>query len=145
VGITTRASGGRVAGGQRWFGGGAPNAVTIFQLFPENKEFNIFWSKFQLKIMLLNDCKVCWCTPSIALKTVCLHLPPYYATVCKILYIISNKLYIFSVWLQSFVIVLSSIDSCTCKCNHCRFNQITTGTYHIDNMIYRYQKKSSLH
>jgi len=48
---------------------------------------------------------------------------PPYATVCKILYIISNWLILFS-FTQSFVIVLTLIDSCTCKCNYCSFNTI---------------------
>jgi len=33
------------------------------------------------------------------------------------------------------------IHNCTCNCNHCNFNQITTGTvhFHIYNPIYFYQ------
>jgi len=53
-----------VAGGQRGFGGGAPNAAAIYQLIPNNNAFlSIFWSKFLLKIVFLNDCKVCWRAP----------------------------------------------------------------------------------
>jgi len=67
--------------------------------------------------------------------------PPYYATVCKVLYSIQMSC-AFSVWLQFFVIVLTSIDSCTYKCNHCSFKQTTTGTSHLQyNTIYCYRKQ----
>jgi len=47
------------AGGQRGFGGEAPNAAAIFQFFSKNKAFLcIFWSKL---LLFLNDCKVCYC------------------------------------------------------------------------------------
>jgi len=37
----------------------------------------------------------------------------------------SFMFYVFSVQFKSFVIVLTSIDSCTiCTCNHCIFNNL---------------------
>jgi len=62
MGVATRGSGGEApaAGGQRKFGGGAPNAAAIFQIFSKNKAFlYVFWSKFLLRNVVLNYCKVC--------------------------------------------------------------------------------------
>jgi len=47
------------ARGQRGFGSGTPNAVAIFLSFSKNKAFLcMFSSKFLLRNVFLNDCKV---------------------------------------------------------------------------------------
>jgi len=62
MGVTTRGLGEEppTAGGQRGFGGGVPKAAAIFLVFSKNTAFlSIFWSKFLLENVFLNDCKVC--------------------------------------------------------------------------------------
>jgi len=62
MGATTRGLGAEplAAGGKRGFGGEAPNAAAISLVFSKNKAFlSIFWFKFLLENMFLNDCKVC--------------------------------------------------------------------------------------
>jgi len=52
MGVTTRGA----TGGQRGVGGGASNAAAIFQFFQENIAcLCIFWSKFLLRNVFLND------------------------------------------------------------------------------------------
>jgi len=64
------------------------------------------------------------CPSRIALRTVCLHL--HLLSHCMKNLVLYFKLSnVSSVWLQSFLIVLTSIHSCSCKWNHFSFNQTT--------------------
>jgi len=90
VAIKTRGSGDRAPSRRRltWVWGRSPNAAAILQLFPKNYAFlSIFWSKFLLKIVFLNDCKCVDALPKPAFRLYALTFPlptPLFTKSCTV-------------------------------------------------------------
>jgi len=120
----------------------AKSSAARFQRFFSKKWsiFGIFWSKCLLKKCAFKLLQCVLMRPK-GLRSG-LYAPTSPPSICHYLQNLVQyfKLaYFFSVELQFFVIVLTSIDSCTCKCNYRSFIQTTTGTYHIYYTIYCFQ------